>query len=174
MSKKVILVNFPMESLAYQAFSQIKQLHASSAIVGEQMAVVSHREDGSHQFDIKDFIDFTGKNHTSKNSTIGMLIGLFAGPLAMMLGWFTGGMIGNAQDVKEVKATKSIFEYMGKAIDEGETGLILIAEEEDNRPLNQLIFNELGGNIERHDFEDVLADVTEAQTLEAEVKEKND
>ncbi len=48
MSKKVIIINFDLESLAYQAFSQIKQLHRTQGFIGEQMAVVKHREDGSH------------------------------------------------------------------------------------------------------------------------------
>ena len=103
-----------------------------------------------------------------------MLIGLFAGPLAMMLGWFTGGIIGSAQDAKEVKTATGIFEYVGEQIDEGQTGLILIGEEEDNRPLNDLIFNELSGNIERYDFDEVLKEITAAQGMETEVKEKNE
>lgn len=168
--KKVILLTFPLESLSYQAFSAIKNMHVQREIKGEQMAVITHRQDGTHQFDIKDFIDFTGKNHTAKNSMIGMLVGLFAGPLAMMLGWFTGSMIGGAQDAKEVATAKTIFEFVGEQIEEGQTGLILIAAEADNRPLNQLVFQELGGQITRLDLPTVMTEVEDAQQLEKEIK----
>ena len=40
MSKRVIILNFQVESQAYQAFSEIKKLHAVRSIKGEQMAVV--------------------------------------------------------------------------------------------------------------------------------------
>ena len=50
MSKRVIILNFQVESQAYQAFSEIKKLHAVRSIKGEQMAVVSHDPNGTHQF----------------------------------------------------------------------------------------------------------------------------
>ena len=40
---------------------------------------------------------------------------------------------------------------MIQKIDEGQTGLLLIAEE-DNRPLNQLVMFDLGGEITRLDL----------------------
>ena len=170
MGKKVIILNFDIESVSYQAFSEIKKMHAQRLIKGEQLAVVSHREDGTHQFDIQDFIDFTGNNHSAKNSSIGMLIGLLGGPLGMMFGWFAGSMIGGAQDAKEVKEATSIFEFVAKQIGEGETGAVLIAEEKDNRPLNALIFDKLGGHITRLDFDDVEEDLVNAQEVAESVK----
>ncbi|WEG72650.1 DUF1269 domain-containing protein [Vagococcus intermedius] len=172
MTKKIIVVNFDIESKSYQAFSEIKKMHLAKEIKGEQLAVVTHKEDGTHQFEINDFIDFTGNNHSAKDSTIGMFVGLLGGPLGMMLGWFAGSMIGGAKDVNEVKEATSIFEFVAKQIDEGQTGALLIAEEEDNRPLNELIFNHLGGHITRLDYAEVEQELAEAQKLEKEVKEK--
>ncbi|MGX7058806.1 DUF1269 domain-containing protein [Vagococcus humatus] len=171
MSKRVIILTFEQESVSYQAFSEIKRLHNQREVRGEQMAVISHKEDGSHQFEMQDFIDFTGADHSAKNSTIGMLIGLLAGPLGMMLGWFAGGMIGGAKDAKEITTATSIFEHVGKDIAEGETGVVLIADEDDNRPLNQLIFNKLGGNITRLELEDVEEEITDAKELEQDMAE---
>ncbi|BDP53468.1 hypothetical protein EfmJHP35_13920 [Enterococcus faecium] len=71
MSKRVIILNFQVESQAYQAFSEIKKLHAVRSIKGEQMAVVSHDPNGTHQFKIEDFIDFTGNNKSSTGGLIG-------------------------------------------------------------------------------------------------------
>ena len=163
MSKRVIILNFQVESQAYQAFSEIKKLHAVRSIKGEQMAVVSHDPNGTHQFKIEDFIDFTGNNKSSTGGLIGMLVGVLGGPLGILLGWFAGGMIGATQDAKEIKDAQTVFDFVGNKIGEGATGLILIADEEDNRPLNQLVMMELGGEITRLDYEDVEKDVHDAK-----------
>ena len=171
MSKRVIILNFQVESQAYQAFSEIKKLHAVRSIKGEQMAVVSHDPNGTHQFKIEDFIDFTGNNKSSTGGLIGMLVGVLVGPLGILLGWFAGGMIGATQDAKEIKDAQTVFDFVGNKIGEGATGLILIADEEDNRPLNQLVMMELGGEITRLDYEDVEKDVHDAKEAEKQAKE---
>ncbi len=79
MAKRIIIMNFDIESKSYQAFSEIKKMQAERQLKGEQMAVVTHVNDGQHQFKINDFIDFTGNNHTSKDSMIGMLVGILGG-----------------------------------------------------------------------------------------------
>ena len=168
MSKRVIILNF---QVAYQAFSEIKKLHAVRSIKGEQMAVVSHDPNGNHQFKIEDFIDFTGNNKSSTGGLIGMLVGVLGGPLGILLGWFAGGMIGATQDAKEIKDAQTVFDFVGNKIGEGATGLILIADEEDNRPLNQLVMMELGGEITRLDYEDVEKDVHDAKEAEKQAKE---
>ncbi|MFD2305684.1 DUF1269 domain-containing protein [Enterococcus termitis] len=171
MSKRVIIMHFEVESQAYQAFSEIKKLYVEKQIKGEQMAVVTHVNDGVHQFKIDDFLDFTGNDHTSKNSMIGMLIGILGGPLGILLGWFAGSLLGATQDAKEIQGAQTVFEHVTKQIGEGETGLILIADEEDNRPLNHLIMNELGGEITRLDFEDVEKEISDAKAVEKETKD---
>ncbi|MFD1899732.1 DUF1269 domain-containing protein [Enterococcus termitis] len=170
MSKRVIIMHFEVESQAYQAFSEIKKLYVEKQIKGEQMAVVTHVNDGVHQFKIDDFLDFTGNDHTSKNSMIGMLIGIL-GTLGILLGWFAGSLLGATQDAKEIQGAQTVFEHVTKQIGEGETGLILIADEEDNRPLNHLIMNELGGEITRLDFEDVEKEISDAKAVEKETKD---
>ena len=48
MTKRVIVMNFEVESQAYQAFSEIKKMAMTGQIKGEQMAVVTHSSDGQH------------------------------------------------------------------------------------------------------------------------------
>lgn len=172
MSKRVIILDFDIESKPYQAFSEIKKMHAKRQLKGEQMAVVNHTSDGNHKFTIEDFIDFTGSNKTSKSGFIGMLIGMLGGPMGMMLGWFAGGMFGASQDAKEIRNAQSVFEFLASKIREGDTGVILIAAEEDNRPLNDLVMFRLGGGITRLDYEEVESDLKDAQELEKQAKEK--
>src|SRR5699024_11461451 len=98
MTKRVIVMNFEVESQAYQGFSQLKQLVAQGKLRWQQMAVVTHSDDVQHKFKVEDFIDFTGSNKTSTGGLIGMLVGILMGPLTMLLGWVGGSMIGATQD----------------------------------------------------------------------------
>lgn len=171
MTKRVIVVNFEVSSQAYQAFSNVKKAHIERRIKGEQMAVVTHKNEGTHHFKVEDFIDFTGTNKTSRGGMIGMLLGIVAGPLAMMLGWFGGSMIGASQDAQEIKRANTIFELLSREIGEGDTGLIVIAEEEDNRVLNQLLTYDLAGRIHRFDYEEVEAELKTVKDIEETTKE---
>ena len=60
---------------------------------------------------------------------------------------------------------------MIQKIDEGQTGLLLIAEEEDNRPLNQLVMFDLGGEITRLDSEEVQQEINDANEVANEAKQ---
>lgn len=172
MEKRVIVMNFDMESKAYEAFSKAKRLHMNKSIKGEQMAIVHHSDDGEHQFVIEDFLDFTGSNKSSTGGLIGMMVGILGGPIGVLLGWFTGGMIGATRDAKEVRDATGVFEFLIDKIGEGDTALLLIAEEGDNRHLNQLIMMELGGEITRLDYDEVETDVKKAQEMAKASKEK--
>ncbi|MDD3141254.1 MAG: DUF1269 domain-containing protein [Lachnospiraceae bacterium] len=165
--KAVIIMKFDSESKSYQAFSEIKKLHASRQLIGDQMAVLEHRP--NHLLDPKDFIDFTGANNNVKGGLIGMLIGILAGPLGIILGWFAGSVIGSSKDVK---GALSIFEETIKTIPEGETGVILIADELQTGPIDDLVVNELGGVVVRLNREDVERDMQEAKETQEEVEEQ--
>lgn len=171
MSKRVIILDFDIESKPYQAFSEIKKLHVKRQIKGEQMAVVNHTADGNHKFTIEDFIDFTGQNKSSKAGFIGALVGMLVSPIGILLGWVAGGMIGATQDAKEIRNAQSVFNFLADKIKEGDTGVILIATEEDNRPINDLVMYRLGGGITRLDYEDVEKDLRDAQELEKQTQE---
>lgn len=171
MEKRVIVVTVEENAVAYQAFSETKKLYATKQLKVEQMAVVKHSEDGAHQFSIEDFFDPTGSNATTTGGIIGMIVGVLVSPLAILLGWFGGTLIGASKDAKELSTAKNIFEHLVSQIDEGDTGLIIIAEEDDNRPLNELIMQELGGSIHRFTFDEVEAEIRHAKEVEHETSE---
>ncbi len=119
----------------------------------------------------KDFIDFTGNDQNIKGSLIGMIIGILGGPLGILLGWFTGSMIGSTRDMNQVRGALSIFEETIKLIPEDSMGAILIAEEEKEGHLNDLIIDKLGGKILRIDRTLVEQEIAEAKELEEETSE---
>ena len=120
---------------------------------------------------IKEFIDFNGPDKNMKGGLIGMLVGVLAGPLGVLLGWFTGSLIGSVQDAKEIKGAMSVFEETIDIIHEGDTGLILIAEEDDNRFINELVFQKLEGRITRLAVEDVEKEIELAKETQENVED---
>lgn len=170
MSEKVIIMSFDSESKGFQAFSEIKTLHNRGVIKGEQMAVLEHVP--NHILKPLDFIDFTGNDQNIKGGLIGMVIGILAGPLGFLLGWFTGSMIGGYRDTKEVRDALSIFNETVSLIPEGTVGVILMAEEEKTGHLDDLIIQKLGGKIIRLDKKVVEEDVSTAIEAEKEAETK--
>ena len=168
MSKQVMIMSFDSESKAFQAFTEIKILHSKGIIKGEQMTVLKHTP--NHLLEPIDFIDFTGKDQSVKGSLIGMVIGILAGPLGVLLGWFTGSVIGSFRDVKEIKGALSIFEETINLIPENTIGAILIATEEKEGHVNDLIIDKLDGKIVRIDQETVEEDISMAVEAGKEAK----
>ncbi|MBC1474358.1 DUF1269 domain-containing protein [Listeria grandensis] len=167
-NKTVLIMNFETESKSYQAFSEIKTLHTERKIRGEQMAVVEH--DHNHKINAKDFLDFTGGDKNMKGSLIGMLVGILGGPLGVLLGWMTGAIIGSTQDAKEIRDAMNVFEKTLETIPEDQTGVILIAEEEHNEYINDLVNNKLGGRVIRMDEALVSHEINEAKQAEKEAQ----
>lgn len=167
-NEKVIIMNFEDESKSYQAFSELKKLHQSGNIKGEQMAILEHRS--NHNLEPKEFIDFTGADKNFKGSMIGMLVGILGGPLGVLLGWFTGSMIGSSKDIKEVKNAMSIFEKAISIIPEGETGLIIICDEPNIGHINDIVLTQLNGKIERLDKNIVEVEIDEATKTQEEAQ----
>jgi len=99
-----------------------------------------------------------------------MLVGILGGPLGIMLGWFGGSMIGASRDAKEIQNAQVLFEHVGQQIGVGDTGLLLLADEDDNRPLNQLIMQELGGDISRFDYDEVETEIEKAKEVEEQAR----
>ena len=90
---------------------------------------------------------------------------------AFFLAGFFGSMYGASKDAKEIQEAQTVFEHVIQKIDEGQTGLLLIAEEEDNRPLNQLVMFDLGGEITRLDLEEVQQEINDANEVANEAKQ---
>lgn len=170
-NKDILIMTFEHESSAYQAFSELKQFNLDAKFFGDQMAVVLNNEKTG--FEIKEFFDFTGTDKAAKGSLIGMLIGILGGPLGFLVGWFTGSLIGARGDMKEVKEAVSVFENTINLIQEGQTGLILLAEGINRQAIDQLVVDKLDGRVVRMNAGTVWEQVQDAQRAEEELKKES-
>lgn len=170
MTKRVFIMTFEEESIAYQAFSNLKKLQLKQLVEIEQMAVVTNR--GKDKLEMQDFLDFTGADKTAKGSLIGVLVGILGGPIGILLGWIGGTTIGATRDAKEIKTAVSVFEQTLDTICEGKTGIILIADVLGQNDLRRSAEDKFGGSLLQLDYEIVMEEIEDARETEKELEKE--
>ena len=164
MKENVILVNYNVESEAYQALSELKRETSNANYMISQAAVVK-KENGT--LNIMDgFVNgaATGDD-TWKGSLIGSLVGILGGPLGVLLGGSMGMLIGGAVDANDMADNASLLEKAGDSISDGETAIILLAQEEYETALTAKL-NSFEVSITRFDAAEVAAEVEHAREVE--------
>ena len=164
MKENVILVNYNVESEAYQALSELKRDTLNANYTISQAAVVK-KDNGT--LNIMDgFVNgaVTGDD-TWKGSLIGSLVGILGGPLGVLLGGSMGMLIGGAVDANDMADNTSLLEKAGDSISNGETAIILLAQEEYETALTAKL-NSFEVTITRFDAAEVTAEVEHACEVE--------
>lgn len=164
MNENLVLVNYKVESEAYQALSELKRDTANANYTISQAAIVK-RENG--QLNTMDgFINGKDANDdTVTGSLIGGLVGILGGPIGILLGGSVGMLVGGAVDVSGIVKDASLLEKAGDSIAEGETAIILLAQEEYETALTAKL-NDFDVTITRFDAAEVAAEVEHAREVE--------
>ena len=164
MNENLVLVNYKVESEAYQALSELKR-DTTNANYTISQAVIVKRENG--QLNTMDgFINGKDANDdTVTGSLIGGLVGILGGPIGILLGGSVGMLIGGAVDASGLVKDASLLEKAGDSIAEGETAIILLAQEEYETALTAKL-NDFDVTITRFDAAEVAAEVEHAREVE--------
>jgi len=164
MKENLILVNYKVESEAYQALSELKRDTSNANYILSQAAIVK-KENG--KLNIMDgFVNGgTIDDDTWKGSLIGSLVGILGGPLGVLLGGSMGMLIGGAVDANDMAENASLLEKAGDSILDGETAIILLAQEEYETALTAKL-NNFEVTITRFDAAEVAAEVEHAREVE--------
>ncbi len=164
MKENLILANYKVESEAYQALSELKR-EASNANYTISQAAVVKKENGT--LNIMDgFANGAAMgDDTWKGSLIGSLVGILGGPLGVLLGGSMGMLIGGAVDANDMADSASLLEKAGDSISDGETAIILLAQEEYETALTAKL-NTFKVSITRFDAAEVAAEVEHAREVE--------
>lgn len=164
MNENLVLVNYKVESEAYQALSELKRDTANANYTISQ-AVIVKRENG--QLNTMDgFINGKDANDdTVTGSLIGGLVGILGGPIGILLGGSVGMLVGGAVDASGLVKDASLLEKAGDSIAEGETAIILLAQEEYETALTAKL-NDFDVTITRFDAAEVAAEVEHAREVE--------
>ena len=164
MKENLILANYKVESEAYQALSELKRDTTNANYTISQAVIVKKEND---KLTIMDgFVNGTmNGDDTWKGSLIGSLVGVLGGPLGVLLGGSMGMLIGGAVDANDMVDNASLLEKAGDSILNGETAIILLAQEEYETALTAKL-NNFEVSITRFDAAEVAAEVEHARELE--------
>ena len=112
MKENVILVNYNVESEAYQALSELKRAAANANYTISQAAVV--KKENGVLTTMDGFVNGSASGDDAwKGTLIGSLVGVLGGPLGILLGGSVGMLIGGAVDANEMADSASLLEKAG-------------------------------------------------------------
>ena len=163
MAENIVIAVYEVESEAYQALSEIRHEPANANYTLSQ-AVVVKKENG--RLNMRDGFDSGNEtNDTWKGGLIGSLVGILGGPIGILLGGSVGMMIGAAADAGDVAEHISMLERAGDCIAEGETAMLLLAQEDYETALTAKL-NRFHVSITRMDAAEVAAEIEHAKEVE--------
>ncbi len=164
MKENLILVGYKVESEAYQALSELKHETSNANYTISQAVIVKKEENKLTVMD--GFVNGAmNGDDTWKGSLIGSLVGVLGGPLGVLLGSSLGMLIGGAMDVNDMADNASLLEKAGDSIREGETAILLLAQEEYETALTAKL-NRFDVTITRFDAAEIAAEVEHAREVE--------
>ncbi len=160
----MVLANYKVESEAYQALSELKRDTANANYKISQAMIVK-RENG--KLNVMDgFVNgVAAGDDTWMGGLLGGLIGILGGPIGVLLGGGVGMLVGGAVDAGEMADDISLLEKAGDSIADGETAIILLAQEAYETALTAKL-NNFDVSITRLDAAEVAAEVEHAKEVE--------
>lgn len=159
---------FEVESEAYQAFSEVKANYATNDYVVSQISLVK-KENGMITMQEAFDSGLSTSDDTLTGSLIGMLIGVWGGPLGLLLGGTGGALAGSIVDAKDAGQSLSMMEVVGNKLLDGETALVMLASEERESALDTLL-GKYKTTIIRRDAAVVSEEVERAMELQKELE----
>ena len=173
-TNSVVLVNFEVESEAYQALSELKRAAVSEDFVVSQACVVKKEAEGVKMQDGFD-TGVESRNDTLRGGLLGALVGIIGGPLGVLLGYAGGSLVGMAVDGSDQAKNVSLIGQVAESMEEGKTSLIALVSEQDALSFD-VNFTKFDAHITRLDAAEVAAEVEKAmevqRSLQKEAREK--
>ena len=170
MAENIIVVNFDVESEAYQALSELRHASVTPGYVVSQACIIK-KEGGrillQDEFDTG--VETTDDTH--RGGVIGGLVGILGGPLGILLGGGMGALIGSAVDTADTAKNASLIEKVCEAIPDDETTLIALASELEPIALDAG-FAKFSAHLTRFDAAEVAEEVEKAEELQRQMEKE--
>ena len=169
--ENVLISYFKVESEAYQALSEMKDLAITmpkTELILSQVAIFK-KERGVIQ--MKDAFD-TGKvssDDTLIGTLVGGLAGILAGPLGVLLGMGIGGTVGFITDAKDVRREAGLLSTVTKHMQDGDVAIIAVVQERTEKTLDEVI-SKFDSEIVRYDVSDAQEEMEHAKEVQKELE----
>ncbi|MBR0300809.1 MAG: DUF1269 domain-containing protein [Bacteroidales bacterium] len=170
MAENILVVNFDVESEAYQALSELRHTSVTPGYVVSQACII--KKEGGHVL-LQDEFD-TGietTDDTRQGGVIGSLVGILGGPLGILVGGSMGALIGNAVDTADTAKNASLIEKVCEAIPDNETSLIALTSELEPIALDAA-FAKFSAHLTRFDAAEVAEEVEKAEELQRQLEKE--
>jgi uncharacterized membrane protein len=161
MDENVIVTTFSEDSRAYEALARLEELAGEGQIDLRDGAVVERAQDGTLHLRQDAGSEDEGLA-TLTGGTIGLLIGILAGPLGLLLGGAVGLLAGAIVDAEDDDETDSVLEHISRSIGNGETAVLADVGENAPAPVDGAMAA-LSGRVTRYARKDVEAEIAGAQ-----------
>jgi uncharacterized membrane protein len=158
--ENVLAVNFNDDTKAYAALTSLKQLDEQGQLKLEGAAVVLRNEDG--QIETKEEIGDSEFAGTATGGIVGLIVGVLGGPLGILIGGYTGLLVGSLFDMDETDHTESALSEIARSVRPGRPALIAAATEQSPEVLDAAM-KTLDGTIVRRSLDEVLAEIAAAE-----------
>jgi uncharacterized membrane protein len=158
--ESVLTVNFDDDTKAYAALTSLKQLDEQGQVKLGGAAVVLRSEDG--HIETKDEVgdpDFAG---TATGGVLGLIIGVLGGPLGVLIGGYTGLLIGSLFDAGEADDTESALTDVARSVRPGRPALIAVTTEQSPEVVDAAMTT-IGGTVVRRSLDVVLSEIAAAE-----------
>ena len=168
--ESIIIVNFKIESQAYQAYSEIKRDPYNRASLISQLMLVEKHKGQVIPYETFD-TGIKSSDDTLKGGLLGGLIGILGGPIGILLGGSIGLLMGSVVDAVDITNNGSLLEKVLVNIKEGETALVALVQEPDTRIFDGKV-KPYETVISRYDAELIQEEVEEAKVLHREMEKR--
>ena len=165
----VVVSVFAVESEAYQAFAELRQVPQCDKYTVAEAALVKI-ENGRIMLLDGYGIDEAATNDTATGAIVGSLIGILGGPFGVLLGAVAGGAIGSAVDADDVVDNVSAIEVVADKLNDGEIAVMALVNETDNG--FDAAFQKFDVTITRYDGVEIMKEVERARELEKELSKE--
>ena len=158
------MATFPVESEAYQAFSELKSDPVCSKSLVMQAMLVKKQKT---KMEVSDVFDASteSKIDTRTGGLIGACLGILGGPVGLLIGTGVGALAGAGAETANSLRKRSILESVATDLGDDTIAILALAQETDNAAIDTK-FNKYGAAITRYDAAEVDADVEQAANVQ--------
>ena len=163
----IIMAVFPVESEAYQAFSELKSDPSGMSFLVSQAVLVKKEGQGLKACDSLD-TGAESADDTLCGGLIGACVGILGGPMGMLLGMSIGGLTGAVVDSGDTAYNVSLLENIADKLAEGATAIIVLAQEKDAAAIDAK-FAKYKATVSRYDAAAVEEEIEAADEAQREL-----
>lgn len=170
MAENIIVVNFKVESEAYQALSDLKNDPINDCYAVSQAGIVV-RQNG--QIVLKDGCD-TGietRNDALMGGLLGAFFGIIGGPIGVLLCGSYGALVGGTLDAIDGADNASLVEKVCEIVEEGETSLIALVSEAEEGSFEKS-FEKYETETVSFDAAEIAAEIEAAEELQKQMEKE--